>query len=215
MQHVVGAADDAAVQPQPIRHARNRGRIHHGADQIARAVAQKWAIHPTQIGDDEFAQLAGRDRVGAAGREDFGDVVVAQDRDLPRRGQKFDGHGADLGEAVVVEDARAPDGLDAVAGRGDRPARLAGDDERPHRRGLQIDAVAGGQFGEVQRVSRRGENDSDCVVEDHPQPRGRANAAAGDGEHAQACRRLERAPEAQEWAETEREKRPVGAGQPP
>ena len=204
--HVVHAAADAADQPGQRPAARARRRI--DAHQIAGAIAQQRAADAAEVRDDQLALRPRRHGLARRRVDDLDDELGFEHVQAAGVGDALHGHRPDFGHAGVVEDAGAPGRLDAAARGRDAAARLAGHDDRPHRRTRQVDAFLAGRLRQPQGVGRRTEHDGRLVVAEKPQAGGAAHAAAGQAEAAVARGGVEGGPEAEERPEREREKQP-------
>ena len=104
----------------------------------------------------------------------------------------------------MVDHARAPGLLDALARRRDAAARLARHDQHAHRALAQRDALGRRDLGEVQRVGRRAADDGRADAREQRQPQRARHAAARHAERADLRAGVEGRPEAEEGPERER-----------
>ena len=98
---------------------------------------------------------------------------------------------------------RAPGRLDPLSKCRHRSSRLAGDHQPPHVRGGQVDLVLGGDFGHVQGIAGRAEDDGCTAGHGQFQAGDGAESTAGNHQHPAGRGRVVGTPEADERAEGE------------
>ena len=81
---------------------------------------------------DQLARCAVGDRRKCRGVDDFGDVFTFDDVKAAGVFEALEGDCSHFGHAAVVEEARAPGGLDAGAGFGDVAAGFTRNNQRAH-----------------------------------------------------------------------------------
>jgi hypothetical protein len=104
--HVVGAADDAALEPE--RGAAAVAALRGGAHDVAGLVADDGEAPAAEVGDDQLAALAFRHRPAAGRVEDLGDVLALDEMGAAGLHAALEGMRADLGGAGVVEALGVP-----------------------------------------------------------------------------------------------------------
>src|SRR5262249_21326600 len=106
VDHIVGATENAAGEKWAVGSGQWAARSH--SDEVAGAVADERAAEAAEVGEDELANLAHGHGLLAVRLDDLRKIVIFEQRHRARRINRLNGDRADLGHAIVVEDAGAP-----------------------------------------------------------------------------------------------------------
>ena len=112
---------------RPQRHA--LGAAH---DDIGGAIADDRTGRAPEIRHDQLAHLTVGDRLAGGGIDHLAQVFRLVEVQKPGALPALEADRPDLGQPVMIDHARAPAPLDALARRGDAAARLARDDHHAH-----------------------------------------------------------------------------------
>ena len=191
----------------------NTVRLTPAFHQIAGSIPNERRSDAAQVGQHQFRNFAvGRGTI-AVRLQQFRDVAILQHEQIARGIRGFDGDRANFGHAVVVDDARAPDRLDAVPRGRDASAGFAGHDEYSDRRPRQVDPLFRGQFGQVQGIGGRAADNRCRMIEQKSQPGRAGQSAARQDQIPFACRCLECRPESEKRPKRERKEHHVAFSQ--
>jgi hypothetical protein len=210
--HVVGAAEDAALEAQEAAAA--AAAVEVGPDQVAGAVADYREAPAPEVGQHQFAALARGDRLAALRVDHLRDVLALDQMRASGVLVAFEGMGADLRGAGVVETLCRPGVFDALLGRGNAGAGLAGVHRGSHRYARQVEAEFGRHLGQAQGVGRRAAEHGGAGFAHQLQALLRIAAAAGNHHRADLPRALDCGPEADEGTEGEGHEQAVGSRHP-